>query len=258
MISDYHVEVEKVPTKPGCWDYLNVKILNKGKQIGFYQRNYSIFFDTFCPFEQNGKTYALYSKDYTGTRVMSLPDCVDICGEERNGNGFCPMEFYVPEGSKGQYGFVSGCVWGDDHSDKLQFLDLSQIEQGIFKREDRFGYVELPSSLELKECVDIVDFNEKDPIDVWVNIIEEKHYRLNDTRENIAWIKLVDELVIGDQMVKLIDYLNEKYCKKCGYYLKPRTYHKETIKEDGTKEMVECEFENDELVCKCPMSFLRL
>jgi hypothetical protein len=250
-LSQYTVEVEKVPTKPGCWDYLNVKIFYKEKQIGSYQRNYSTFFNTFCPFEQNGKTYALYSKDYTGTRVMSLPDCVDVCGEERDGYGFCPMEFYVPKESNGQYGFVSGCVWGDDHSDKLQFLDLSQIGQGIFKREDRFGYVELPSSLELKDCVEIIDYNEKDPIDVWVNIIEEKHYRLNDTRENIAWIKLVDELVMGGQMVKLIDYLNEKYCKKCGYYLKPRTYLKQIVKEDATKETVECSFENDELLCKC-------
>jgi hypothetical protein len=55
----------------------------------------------------------------------------------------------------------------------------------------------------------------------------------------------------GDQMVRLINHLNEKYCKKCGYYSKPRTYFKQTAKEDGTKETTEHVFENDELACKC-------
>jgi hypothetical protein len=59
------------------------------------------------------------------------------------------------------------------------------------------------------------------------------------------------EIPIGDQMVKLINYLNEKYCKKCGYYLKSRTYFKQTVKEDGTKEMTEHVLEKDELACKC-------
>jgi hypothetical protein len=34
-------------------------------------------------------------------------------------------------------------IWGDDSSWKLQYLDLSQIRQGIIHRDDRFGYVEL-------------------------------------------------------------------------------------------------------------------
>lgn len=251
MIEQYTVEVEKIPTKPGCWDYLNVKIFYEGKQIGSYQRNYSSFYQTFCPFEQNGKHYALYSKDYTGTRVMSLPDCKDICGEERDGYGFCPTEFYVPEESEGQFGFVAGCVWGDHTSWKIQFLDLSQIEQGIFKREDRFGYIELPSNLTLKECVNLDNYDQEDPTDNYISIVEERFYRLSNNKEITSWNRLMGEIPIGDQMVRLINYLNEKYCKKCGYYLKSRTYLKQTVKEDGTKEMTEHVFEKDKLVCKC-------
>lgn len=244
MISDYHVEVEKVPSQPGCWDVLNVKILKQNQQIGEYKRNYSSLFKTFCPFEQDGKEYALYSKDYTGTRVMSLPDCVDICGEERDGYGFCPTEFYVPKESKGKYGFVAGCVWGDDTSDKVQFLDLSNITKGIFKRDDRFGYIELSDAL--KDCIELNDDDEPD----WVFIKELKRYRLHDTKENIAWDRLLDELPIGEGMLKLMKHL-EKYCTRCGLYSKPRTYFTQKVNEDGSKEMVEKEFENDELACKC-------
>lgn len=250
MITDYHVEVEKVPSQPGCWDVLNVKILKQNQQIGFYQRNYPSLFKTFCPFEQDGKEYALYSKDYTGTRVMSLPDCVDVCGEERDAYGFCPTEFYVPEESKGRYGFVAGMVWGDDvGGDKLQFLDLSEISKGIFKRDDRFGYIEL-SNPNLKDCVEIDDWDSKDPMDVWVAITEFKRYRINDTKENISWNRLLEELPIGEGMLKLMKHL-EKYCKKCGLYLKKRAYFTQKVNEDGSKEMIEKEFENDELACRC-------
>lgn len=253
MITDYHVEVEKVPSQPGCWDVLNVKILKQNQQIGFYQRNYSSFFQTFCPFEQDGKEYALYSKDYTGTRVMSLPDCVDICGEERDAYGFCPTEYYVPQESKGKYGFVSGCVWGDDSGgDKLQFLDLSQINKGIFKREEKFGYIEL-ANCSLKECIQIDDTDEDIGV-VYINVSEQEHYRLDDTPENISWRKIWERLPVGDQMLKLMDYLEKRYCKKCGFYLNKRTYFMQKVNEDGSKEMVEKEFENDEGACRCKLS----
>lgn len=250
MISDYHVEVEKVPSKPGCWDVLNIKILKQNQQIGFYQRNYPSLFKTFYPFEQDGKEYALYSKDYTGTRVMSLPDCVDICGEERDAYGFCPTEYYVPKESKGKYGFVAGMVWGDDiGGDKLQFLDLSQITKGIIKREDKFGYVELTET-NLKDCIEIYDYDDEEKEPTWIAIKELKRYRLHDTKENIAWNRLFEELPIGEGMLKLMKHL-EKYCTKCGLYSKPRTYLAQKVNEDGSKEMIEKEFEKDEFACRC-------
>lgn len=43
----------------------------------------------------------------------------------------------------GQFGFVWGCVWGDDSSWKVQALDLSRVTDGVFVRDARFGYVEL-------------------------------------------------------------------------------------------------------------------
>jgi hypothetical protein len=84
--------------------------------------------------------------------------------EEQALGGFCPVGFYVPDwwdlhdgslipGSEywdankewpnGDFGFVWGCQWGDDSSWKVQYLDLSQIQQGVLRREERFGYLEL-------------------------------------------------------------------------------------------------------------------
>ncbi len=216
----------KVPTKPGCWDYLRVGVFEDDKLIGEYQRNYYCLYSTFFPFQQDGKWYALYSKDYTCTRVMSLPDCKDICGEDESEYGFCPVEFFVPcltgrklnpedsaptvanhdaekwalkvgnryywpdckdhpqpnEEKKEAYlkakkeshavydswskrnpivteyakwGFVAGCVWGDDSSWKIQFLDLSKISEGVLTRDDRFDYIELPPRVSLEDAIHI-------------------------------------------------------------------------------------------------------
>lgn len=65
--------------------------------LGEYTRNYPNFGEeTFAPFLLNGKQFALYSKDYTCTRVMSLPDCHDIGGEPSAAHGFCPTDLWVP------------------------------------------------------------------------------------------------------------------------------------------------------------------
>lgn len=177
----------------GYWDYLTVGVFQRrdtllctgrlrDKLVGQYNRNYHSLMKTFYPFERNGKWYALYSKDYTATRVMSLPDCKDIGGEKPESNGFCPAEIYVPkiqrlipmgEDKDGHtkyskkletayvpFGLIAGCVWGDDSSWKVMCVDLRQIENGILKPDDRFGYVALPRDLSLEKAVRVFDCDE--------------------------------------------------------------------------------------------------
>lgn len=200
--------IENIKNSSGSWDSQRIGVFYKDVQTGEYVRNYHWLYNTFFPFEQDGKWYALYSKDYTATRVMTLPDCKDFCGEERDEFGFCPVDYYIPRYKewtlKGyteeelvkrkvpkenweramknsiekiydheidesfeevkdkpfiyeKFGFVSGCVWGDDTSWKIQFLDLSELSKSILKRDDRFGYIEQPHNLSLKESVRIYD-----------------------------------------------------------------------------------------------------
>lgn len=189
--------IKQIDNGKGYWAYLDVGVFTddygQKKLVGEYLRNYSSMGD-FCWFTSGGKDYALYSKDYTATRIMSLPDCKDLGGEEPKSSGFCPVEYYVPsfiehrfkvtekngkiggdqfktyepdtagadigddvELSKGlshePFGFVAGCVWGDDSSWKCEFLDLSKASEGKIIREARFGYLELPEGVKLKDAV---------------------------------------------------------------------------------------------------------
>ena len=92
----YHAKATVKPNKPG-WDYSVVTIFDGASEIGSYERNFRNYGEeTFEPFEMDGAWYALYSRDYTCTRIMSLPDCRDLGGEEPLAHGFCPVELYVP------------------------------------------------------------------------------------------------------------------------------------------------------------------
>lgn len=167
----YTTRTTKIDNGKGYWSHLRVEVLRDGELVGEYRRNYPSMYRTFHPFVgMDGQVYALYSRDYTATRVMRLPSCEDVCGEESSSYGFCPTGYYVPTDEdnadiQGRFGFVSGCVWGDDTSWKIQHLDLSKIAEGILVRDDRHGYIEMPGNVKtLKDCVDCDLWDEKHPI----------------------------------------------------------------------------------------------
>ncbi len=224
--------------EPKTWTRIKVGIfeIRNGieSQVGEYIRNYGLL-DTFFHFQINGKDYALYSPHYTCTRIMELPSCRDIGGEEPDHFGFCPAEYYVPcyierehERSDGErfryeivdpqpkdfepipifhysydpiakvhskveslnlnipvtsltympFGFVSGCVWGDDSSWKVQLLDLSQAANGEISREKRFGYLPLPRKLSLKDSIILSKFDSGDQ-DWEVTIATQRTFEVN-------------------------------------------------------------------------------
>lgn len=212
--------LEKIDNPPNegrpTWNSIRVGIFrvegDQQEQVGEYIRNYPSFFNTFCYFRQGDGEYALYSPNYTATRVIELPSCKDLGGEEPHTHGFCPTDYYVPaymeyelvspenvrrsrcneplperfvpntmkfgrrDETTGQvveyevlsrpvtpllyypFGFVSGCIWGDDTSYKIQYLDLSEVGKGIVKREERFGYIALPDKMSLRNAVDMEDY----------------------------------------------------------------------------------------------------
>lgn len=192
--------IENIDNGKGFWQYQKIGIFQDDKQIGEYIRNYPSFMSTFHPFMFRDKWYALYSKDYTATRIMSLPDCQDLGGEERDTFGFCPVDYYVPfdndelleavEFAKresqpikyepGSFGFVAGCIWGDDSSWKVQYLDLSECDKGIIKRTEKFGYLELAEDLELKDAVSFSRYFDDEP---FISIAQMKRLRLDRDEE---------------------------------------------------------------------------
>ena len=157
---------------PGKWTQVHVDVLDGETVIAGYDRNYSML-HTFEPFRQGDRDFALISAHYTATSVLDLRTGLVIAAEEPAGGGFCPVGFYVPDwwdlhdGKKlpgsmywhpdddqwpaaGDFGFVWGCVWGDDSSWKVQYLDLSTVQDGVIRRDDRFGYLKLATDTKLE------------------------------------------------------------------------------------------------------------
>jgi hypothetical protein len=160
----YSVRVTQTSPE-GTWTQVAVEVLDGQRLVGRYDRNYAML-RTFEPFRQGGRDYALISPNYTATAIMDLESGEIIAGEEPSPGGFCPVGFFVPDwwdvneraegygtlpGSRlwtrdhewptGEFGFVWGCVWGDDSSWKVQYLDLSRVREGVLTREERFGYI---------------------------------------------------------------------------------------------------------------------
>lgn len=157
----------RTTAEEGLAGRIQVEVLERTPQ-GFverarYNRNHSMF-STFEPFRQRGRDLALVSRDYVKSAVLDLATGKIIAEEPDEKWGFCPVGFYVPDwwdlhddsilpGSPswskdselpdGTFGFVWGCIWGDDSTWKVQWLDLSRVAEGMLTREERFGYMEL-------------------------------------------------------------------------------------------------------------------
>jgi hypothetical protein len=219
----YFARAFPVASKPGCWNTNRVEIVERdgGNVIGEYNYGYSSIARTFHPFQLRGKWYALYSREYTATRIMSLPDCRDLGGEKAECWGFCPTDYYVPPLHYLEYvhdadcprhsplpqdyakactckggnerlvwhfpervhGFIAGCVWGDDSSWKIQYLDLSHADEGIIKRDERFGYIELPDGLHLDQAVHL-DVDDEGCAD-WLTIDVQQRFRMKGVKEEV-------------------------------------------------------------------------
>src|ERR1700740_455576 len=96
--SRFWVKAESIGAEnPGVWPSALVRVFDGDHQIGAYERNLAGWAEpTFEAFQWDGEWFALYAPDYTSTRVMRLPDCNDLGGEEPASDGFCPVEYYVP------------------------------------------------------------------------------------------------------------------------------------------------------------------
>lgn len=73
--------------------------------------------------------------DYEGFKAEML-DHSDFWGEE--------MDVFL---SKRTFGFVAGCVWGDDYLFKLQTINLERISEGEIELEETFGYFPIMGQL---------------------------------------------------------------------------------------------------------------
>ena len=145
--------IKEIDNGKGFWKYFDIGIFQNDKLVGQYRRNYDSTTIPFSPFSRDGHDYALYSMDYTATRIMSLPSCIDLGGENPDALGFCPVELYVPTKAEGKFGFVCGCIWSCDSGGwYLQYIDLPK-SIGKLKRINKYNDLQIPN-ISLTEYVD--------------------------------------------------------------------------------------------------------
>jgi hypothetical protein len=213
MIHPFQIKITPISNGDGYWNYNKVEIFKNDIKVGEYTRHYSgMTEETFCPVKFNDKWYALFSADYELIEIMDLQtgNIIPLTEESKEQmDGFCPVEIFCPfvfkqewennkkektisyisysqfkeDGEKEQevffsrIAFVSGCVWGDDSSWKMNFLDLSGIEKGeIFYvnqyREKEWYYEELATNKSLNKIYCYDSFEEGDNFDLNNFILE--------------------------------------------------------------------------------------
>lgn len=147
-----------------CYEFSTGKSKVK-KNIGKLYRNYPKSNKICQPYLFESNWYILFSEDYNH---LSLYD-ENLNKINQTKSGFCPIEVYVPRFKKtdmycnlvadnqenfndfkeesfySNFGFISGCHWGDDFSAKIRTLDLSDPE--FFCENEEYGYVQIPYSL---------------------------------------------------------------------------------------------------------------
>lgn len=74
-----------------------------------------------------------------------------------------------------KFGFLCGCVWGDDTSWKLRYIDLSEVPNKKLTISDKFGYWQLPTDLKLKQCINMRNW---EPNHSWVELTRMEHVNL--------------------------------------------------------------------------------
>ena len=184
-MNKYKLKTSDIKNGQGYWDSTLAeiyKIDDSGEnKIGEFIRHYPNYTeDTFVPFIINNKEYALYSSNYTTIEIMELPSCkkVELTKESIEDLAhFCPVKAFIPKIVKcvdsnfvynnfenidiSEFGddfveiydmsfaFISGCVWGDDSSWKLNILDFTKLSEGkvsFLKGGDgNWLYIELPN-----------------------------------------------------------------------------------------------------------------
>lgn len=126
----------------------------------------------FCPIDFYVPSYIIRETTYHDGRVaqhrINQPSAEDLQPGSR--------PYVVPVNSQGElievtahwkpvtplcyypFGFTAGYAWGDNRQAGIQYLDLSRAAQGIIALDDRFGYIDLPKKLALRDAVDMSDY----------------------------------------------------------------------------------------------------
>jgi hypothetical protein len=64
------------------------------------------------------------------------------------------------------YGFVAGCIWGDDSSWKIEAFDLREVAQGKLTRLAPWGYVEMGADTLIEAIRGLNEFDGEENLNI--------------------------------------------------------------------------------------------
>jgi hypothetical protein len=73
------------------------------------------------------------------------------------------------------FGFLGGCVWGDDSSMKLRYIDLKRVPFKELEITEKFGYWEIPNKMSVRSAVDMSNWEEAHH---WIALSKMEHFNL--------------------------------------------------------------------------------
>lgn len=133
--------------------------------------------NAFCPLELYVPRYNVMTDSYTsGTDelrqfeysvVDSTVTADEFIADSTSAN--CKETTYC------DFGFVAGCLWGDDSTAKLRYIDLAKIVNKELHVTEKFGYWEIPDRMTLQQAVDMSHW---EPAHNWISLARVEHINL--------------------------------------------------------------------------------
>ena len=182
----YLITTQKVDGKQGCWSVTKVEVRRGDTLVFEFTRQYPGFaLETTRIFSLGGQDILVYSENYETLNFFNLTkrEAIALDDESKKQiHGFCPTEILVPKfaieddiyicdggitGEFHDFAFVSGCVWGDDSSWKLNILDMRNLLTGevnyvnnLRELKPEWLYSEIPPGISLAQCVQLDYWND--------------------------------------------------------------------------------------------------
>lgn len=105
--------------------------------------------------------------EYEYTLVDNEVSEDEFIGEGKSAN--CKETLYC------DFGFLGGCVWGDDSSSKLRYIDLKRVPYKELDITEKFGYWEIPNKMNVRDAVDMSGWEEAHH---WIALSRMEHFNL--------------------------------------------------------------------------------
>jgi hypothetical protein len=131
----------------------------------------------FCPVEYYIPRYNKSCESMTISGELRAFDIYQVDHEYTSPEAFV-ADWKTPEFVETKFcnfAFMCGCVWGDDTSWKLRYIELAGVPNKELLITEKFGYWELPTQSTLRQCINMSSW---EPEHDWIELTRMEHFNL--------------------------------------------------------------------------------